>query len=82
MEEKPHRLIEYDRLNLLGKAVFAGGTAVRMTAKAIDSVIDRATDVLVEAEKAFRQGADPRIDDAHIIEEDIDPRPRERGRDR
>ncbi len=69
MSDRNRRVVEFDRLNLLGKAVFAGGAAVRLAANAIDSVIDRATDTWVEAERAFRQGADPNVDDAHILDE-------------
>lgn len=72
MSEKPERIIEFERLNLLGKAVFAGGAAVRLTAKAIDAAIERATDVWAEAERAFRDGADPNVDDARIIEERVE----------
>lgn len=73
MDDKPERIVEFDRLNLLGKAIYAGGAVVRLTANAIDLAIDRTTDIFTEAERAFRQGADPNVDEARIIEEQIDP---------
>lgn len=78
MNDKPERIVEFERLNLLGKAVYAGGAVVRFTAKAIDEVIDRATDVFAEAERAFKQGADPNVDDARILDEQVDRERRHR----
>ena len=68
--KQPQRKVEFERLNLLGKLVFVGGSAVRFLAGAIDTVVDRAVDVAVDAERAFRQGLDPNIEDAKIIEEE------------
>lgn len=68
-EKQPQRLVEFDRLNLLGKAVYAGGAAVRIAANAIEAAIDRTADVLADAERAFRQGMDDNIDDATILDE-------------
>ena len=66
---QPERRVEYDRLNLLGKAVYVGGSAARFLAGAIDGFIDRAVDIVVEAEKAFKQGLDPNVEDAKILGE-------------
>ena len=60
---------EIDQLNWLGKAVFFAGQGVKLTAELIDSVIDFAAETYTEAEKAFKQGLDPMIDDATVIEE-------------
>lgn len=76
MNESEKRLVEYDRLNLLGKAAFLGGTAVRLASGLIDAAVHRAADVYVDAERAFRQGLDPNIEDAKVIEESDEPRPR------
>lgn len=75
MSESEDRHIEYEELNLLGKAVLIGGVAVRAAAGAIDATVRRAADVYVDAEKAFREGLDPNIDDAKILKEDasVDP---------
>jgi hypothetical protein len=64
---------EIDQLNWLGKAVALAGQGVRLTADLIDSVIDVAAEAYAEAEKAFRQGLDPMIDDADVLEEHLHP---------
>ncbi len=64
---KPTR--RYENLNLLGQVVFLAGTAIRTTANLIDTAIDKAADLVVETEKAFRQGLDPNIEDAKILDE-------------
>lgn len=64
------RVVEYERLNLFGKVVFLGGSAVRFAADAIDTAVRRAADVYVDTEKAFRQGLDADIEDAKILDED------------
>lgn len=56
-------------LNLLGRVVYFAGQSVRVTADLLDSVIKLAADTYEDAERAFRQGLDPNIDDAKIIEE-------------
>ena len=56
-------------LNWLGKAVFYAGQGVQLTAELIDSVIDVAAEAYTEAERAFKQGLDPNIDEANILEE-------------
>lgn len=70
MNDSESRLVEFERLNFLGKAVFLGGTAVRLAADAIDSTVRRAADICIDAEKAFREGRDPNIDEAKILDED------------
>jgi hypothetical protein len=60
---------EIENLNVLGKAVLLAGQGVRLTAELIDSVIEVAAEAYSEAERAFRQGLDPSIDDATILEE-------------
>ena len=62
-------LIQFDRLNLLGKAVFIAGAAVRTTASLIDFALEKTVDMVDEAERAFQQGRDPNIEDAKILEE-------------
>ena len=58
-----------DELNWLGKAVFFAGEGVRLTADLIESVIDVAADAYTQAERAFKQGLDPTIEEAKILEE-------------
>ncbi|GIV61629.1 hypothetical protein GQ464_001750 [Rhodocaloribacter litoris] len=76
MADSDDRLIEFERLNALGKAVWLGGFAVRLLGNAVEAVLDRAADVVVEAERAFRQGLDPDIEEAKILEEYREERPR------
>ena len=65
-EEGERRIAD---LNLLGRLVYFAGQSVRVTADLLDSVIKLAADTYVEAEKAFKQGLDPNVDDANIIDE-------------
>ena len=64
-----NRVVQFGNLNLLGKAVFLGGAITRIASKAVDSAIQASVDIALEAEKAFKQGLDPNIEDAKIIEE-------------
>ncbi len=66
---QPKKKIEFDRLNLIGKAVYIGGAGFRVVAGAIDSAVNRAVDIYLDAEKAFKQGLDPNIEDAKILDE-------------
>ena len=63
------RIVEYERLNLLGKAVFLTGSAVRTTASLIDKALEHAADAVVEVEAAFKEGLDPNVEDAKILQE-------------
>lgn len=60
---------EIEQLNWLGRAVYLAGQGVRLTADLIDSVVEVAAEAYVEVERAFKQGLDPQIDDATILEE-------------
>lgn len=66
-EDRP--LVEFERLNLLGKAAYLGGSAIRLAAELIDSAVHQAAGIYVEAERAFKQGRDPNIEDAKVIDE-------------
>lgn len=68
-ERDPYRDIDYERLNLLGKTVFLTGAAVHYTTRMIDRVLEHTAGVVAETEKAFRQGLDPNIDEAKVLEE-------------
>jgi len=69
MSSRPEREVEFDRLNLLGKVVFVTGTTVRVIGSVIDSVVETVSGVVQEAEKAFKEGMDPNIDEATIVDE-------------
>ncbi len=69
MADRDDRIVQFDRLNLLGKAVFVTGAAVRVTASLLDAAIHRAADLWIEAEEAFKKELDPNLEDAKILEE-------------
>jgi hypothetical protein len=65
---RPH----FYELNWLGKAVYLGGTALRLSANLVDRTIDRASVIVEESKAAYLREVDPNIEDAKIIEEHID----------
>lgn len=67
--ERSRREIDFGRLNVLGKIVFVGGAAARAVGGGIDRVVRHVADVVVQSEKAFRQGRDENVEDARILEE-------------
>ncbi len=74
MPDSEKRIVEFERLNPLGKAVFLGGAMARLLGQSIEFVLERTVDLVVEAENAFREGLDPNIEDAKILEEFEEPR--------
>ena len=66
---EPRRDIDFRRLNLLGKLVYVGGAAARAVTEGVDRAIGHVADIVAESERAFREGADPNVEDAKIIEE-------------
>jgi hypothetical protein len=68
MDEK-RPLVEFERLNWLGKAVYLGGAATHLASRAIEIGIDKASTVWVVTERAFRDGLGDGIEDARVIEE-------------
>ena len=76
MSTPPDSQPDFRDLNWLGKTVFLGGTALRLTANLIDSAADRATQIAADSKVAFQREMDPNIEDAVILEEhprDPDP---------
>lgn len=69
MDDQDTRIVEYRNLNTLGKAVFLTGAAARFAADLIETAVDHAAGMVTDAERAFRQGLDPNVDDAKILEE-------------
>ena len=69
------RIVRFEDLNLLGKAVFLTGAALRTTATLLDQAVDRAADLYLEAEEAFKRELDDSIEEATIIDE----QPRQRS---
>lgn len=59
-------------LNWFGKAVYLGGTALRLSANLVDRTVERASAIMEESRAAYLREVDPNIEDAKIIEEHID----------
>lgn len=59
-------------LNWFGKAVYLGGTALRLSANLVDRTVERASLIMEESKAAYLREVDPNIEDAKIIEENID----------
>lgn len=45
---------------------------MRLAAGLIDTAVHHAAEVYVEAERAFKQGRDPNVEDAKVIDETYD----------
>ena len=69
MSERGQREIDFDRLNLLWKAVFVTGTTFRALGNLLESVVETVSGIVSEAEKAFKSGLDGDVDDATILDE-------------
>lgn len=62
-------LQRFERAGWLERAAMLGGGAIRVTAGAIDRVLDRAAVTVLDTKDAFRKELDPNVSDARIIEE-------------
>ena len=72
MPEPDNRLVEFNRLNPVGKAVFIAGSAFKTLGALVDFTVGTIGTVWSEAERAFAdevEGEDG-IEDAKIINED------------
>jgi len=69
MADKKERKVEFDRLNLVGKAIFVTGTTARFVGDLLETIAESVTTLVVDVEKAFKEGANPNIDDAKILDE-------------
>lgn len=67
--EDEHKIIKFDNLNLLGKLVYVSGLMTRTATGIVQTAVDATAEIITEAEKAFKEGLDPNVDDATIIEE-------------
>jgi hypothetical protein len=65
-DKRPLRL---ENPTLLGKVVGLGSVAAKLVGSGVDLVLNTVADIVVDAEKAFKDGLDPNIDDAKILEE-------------
>lgn len=69
MSGQDQRKVDFDRLNLVGKAIFVTGTTVRVLGTIFDSIVETVTGIAREAERAFQSGLDSNVDDATILDE-------------
>ena len=58
-----------DDLTPLGRAGYLAGLTLRFAAQAAEEVVLRAAEVMLDSRKAFREGKEGRIEDAHIVRE-------------
>lgn len=63
----------FEQAGWLERAGLLGGGVVRLAAVAIDRAIDRAAQITVEAQDAFRKELDPNVSDATILDESEEP---------
>ena len=68
-DPEDRKIIEYEQLNWFGKAVFIAGATVGTTAALIDTALEKAVDLVLEAERAFNEGLDAADENAKILEE-------------
>ncbi|MBX2819445.1 MAG: hypothetical protein KTR29_07180 [Rhodothermaceae bacterium] len=64
-----HKIIKFDELNLLGKLVYVSGVLTRTATDIVQSAVDATSEIITETEKAFKEGLDPNVEDAKIIDE-------------
>ena len=69
MTDPERRIVEFDRLNWLGKAVFVTGNVARVVGGLLDFVVDRTAGIIGDAERAFREALDDSVEDAKILDE-------------
>ena len=69
LDPEERQIIEFDRLNRLGKTVFIAGVAVKTTGAFIDTALEKVVDLVLEAERAFKEGLDAPVENAKILEE-------------
>ena len=68
-DPEERRIIEFEKLNWLGKTIYLAGATVETTANLIDKALEKAVDLVLETERAFLEGRDSPIDDAKVLEE-------------
>lgn len=69
MPEPDRRMVEFDRLNPVGKVVFVAGTAFKTLGALVDFTVGAISKVWDEAERAFEEGRSDTVEDAKIIDE-------------
>ena len=72
MPEEQNKLVEFERLNTVGKAVFIAGTAYKAAETIVGFTFSTLRTVWDETEKAFSEGLSNDSDEAVIIDETRD----------
>ena len=72
MPDPDRRIVEFDGLNWLGKAVFMGGQLAHAVVWLVDAAVGRTSVILGEAERTFREALDDDVEDARILDEHED----------
>lgn len=70
MTDPERRIVEFERLNWLGKAVFVTGNVARVFGGILDFVVERTADIIGEAERVFHEALDDSVEDAKILDEE------------
>ncbi len=70
MAEPDDRLVEFNRLNPVGKVVFIAGSAFKTLGALVDFTVGAVGSVWSEAERAFLDEMDDGVEDAKIIDEE------------
>ncbi len=73
MSNEENKIVEFDRLNPVGKAIFIAGTAFNTIGTIFDYTVNAIGDVWTMAENAFLEGSSEEIDDAVILDEKSEP---------
>ena len=64
---------EYESRSLAGRFSFLFESGARLASTAIERVVDQTAAVVARTRKSLIHGLDPNIDEAHILEERIEP---------
>ena len=67
--DENNKLVEFDRLNPVGKLVFLTGSAFKAAEQVVEYTVSALQSIWDEAEKAFSDGISDSSDDAVILEE-------------
>jgi hypothetical protein len=67
-KKDPHQIVEFERLNPAGKAVYIAGSAFKIAESVVNFTLTTLGHIWEETEKAFHEGVSDR-DDAVILEE-------------
>jgi len=67
MPKDEDRIVEFDRLNTVGKAVFVAGSVMKIAGSLLESAFETISGIVSETERAFNQGLDENVEDAKIL---------------